>query len=335
MSEITFLHPGFFWLLLLVPLAAGWHFLKRKQQSATLRISSVAGFKTVPSLKAKLKPALFIIRLLAMACMIVALARPRTADVSSKAGSVNGIDIVLAADVSSSMLAKDLKPNRFEALKKTAAEFVEARTNDRIGLVLYASEAYTKIPVTSDKQLVKQAIESIEFGNLMIKDGTAIGTGLATAVNRLKESKAKSRIIILMTDGVNNGGFIEPKTAASIAKEFGLKVYTIGIGTNGNAEFPWQVDPFSGEIMYKMAPVKIDEQLLEDIAKETGGKYFRATDNNRLAEIYKEIDKLETSEIPELKYFNYEEKFRIFVWAALGLLVLEAVLRRTLYRSFI
>ncbi len=334
MSEITFLHPGFFWLLLLLPLAAVWNFMKRKQQSATLRISSVEGFKAAPSLKAKLKPALFIIRLLAMACMIVALARPRTADVSSKAGSVNGIDIVMAVDVSSSMLARDLKPNRFEALKKTAAEFVEARTNDRIGLVLYAAESYTKIPVTSDKQLVKQAIESIDFNTLLIKDGTAIGTGLATAVNRLKESKAKSRIIILMTDGVNNGGFIEPKTAATIAKEFGLKVYTIGIGTNGNAEFPWTQLP-NGEIIYRTAPVQIDEPLLQDIAKETGGKYFRATSNSKLSEIYKEIDKLEKSEIPELKYFNYEEKFRIFVWAALGLLVLEAVLRRTLYRSFI
>lgn len=335
MSEITFLHPGFFWLLLLLPVAAGWYFLKRKQQSATLRISSVAGFKAVPSWKTKLRPALFGMRLLALLCMIIALARPRTADVSSKAGSVNGIDIVMAIDVSTSMLARDLKPNRFEALKKTAAEFVDARVNDRIGLVLYAAEAYTKIPVTSDKALVKQAVLSVNFDNIMIKDGTAIGTGLATAVNRLKESKAKSKVIILMTDGVNNAGFIDPKTAAAIAKEYGLKVYTIGIGTNGNAEFPWIQDPFTGDIIYRMSPVKIDEQLLQDIARETGGKYFRATSNSKLKEIYKEIDKLEKSEIPELKYFNYDEKFRIFVWAALILLLLEAVAKRTLYRSFI
>jgi Ca-activated chloride channel homolog len=334
MSEVSFLHPGFFWLLLLLPLVAGWHFLKRGQQATTLRISSVEGFKAASSLKAKLRPALFIMRLIALACMIVALARPRTADVSSKEDSIKGIDIVMALDVSNGMLVRDLKPNRFEALKKAAGEFVDARKHDRIGVVLFAAEAYTKIPVTSDKKLVKEAIVTMDLKDITIKDGTAIGNGLTTAVNRLKESKAKSKVIILMTDGLDNGGLIQPMVAASIAKKYGLKVYTIGIGTEGEAEFPWEYKA-DGTITYKMAPVKIDEKLLTDIAKETGGRYFRATSNKKLDEIYKEIDKLETSEIPELKYFNYDEKFRIFVWAALVLLALEAILRKTLYRSFI
>jgi Ca-activated chloride channel family protein len=334
MKEITFLHPGFFWLLLLLPLAVGWYWLKKKEQSATLRISAVDCFRTASSWKSKLKPVLFGMRLLALACMIVALARPRTPDVTNRVGSIEGIDIVMAMDVSTSMLARDLKPNRFEALKKVAADFVDARVNDRIGLVVYAGESYTKIPVTSDKPLVKQAINSTSFETLMIEDGTAIGTGLATAVNRLKESKAKSRIIILLTDGVNNGGVIDPATAADIAKEYKIKVYTIGIGTNGMAEYPMMRMP-DGSILYDMQEVRIDEDLLKTIAKKTGGKYFRATTNSRLQEIYKEIDKLETSELPETKYFNYKEKFRIFVWAAFGLLLLEAVARRTFYRSII
>jgi Ca-activated chloride channel family protein len=231
------------------------------------------------------------------------------------------------------MLAKDLKPNRMEALKKVAASFVEERPNDRIGLVVYASEAYTKTPVTSDKAIIQQAIESIKYDNVL-QDGTGIGMGLATAVNRLKDSKAKSKVIILLTDGVNNAGFIEPETASDIAKQYGIKVYTVGIGTNGMAEFPYAIAP-NGQFLFRMMQVEIDEQLMKNIARKTDGKYFRATSNTKLEEIYAAINKLETTEIEELKFYDYDEKYRPFVWLAGFLLLLELGLRNTVYRSFI
>lgn len=334
MGDVTFLHPGFFWLFLLLPLAIGWYIWKRKQQSATLTISTLQGFKAAPSLLAKLKPVLFALRLLALSAMIVALARPRSVDVSSKTKTTRGIDIVMAMDVSGSMLAKDLKPNRLEALKEVAETFVDNRPNDRIGLVVYAGESYTKTPVTSDKELVKQAIESVEYDDSVLQDGTGIGVGLATAINRLKESKAKSRIIILLTDGVNNSGFIDPRMAADIAKEYGIKVYTIGIGTNGNAEFPY-AKTADGRFLYQMMKVEIDEGLMKEIAKKTDGRYFRATSNSKLKAIYDEINKLETTEINEMKFYNYDEKYRPWVLAALGLLLVEVLLRKTIYRSFI
>lgn len=333
MGKITFLNPEFFWLFLLIPLAIIWLVYKRNQQSATLKISSIQGFKTTPSLLAKLKPFLSVFRLLALSSLIVAMARPRTVDISNKTKTTKGIDIVMAVDVSGSMLAKDLKPNRMEALKRVAADFVEERPNDRIGLVVYASEAYTKTPVTSDKAVVQEAIKSIKYDNVL-QDGTGIGMGLATAVNRLKDSKAKSKVIILLTDGVNNAGFIEPETAADIAKQYGIKVYTIGIGTNGMAEFPYAVGP-NGQFLFQMMKVEIDEKLMQSIAKKTDGKYFRATSNSKLAEIYGEINKLETTEIEELKFYDYDEKYRAFVWIAGFLLLAEIGLRNTVYRSFI
>ena len=231
---VTFLNPELLWLFLLLPLAVVWYMWKRKQSVATLKISSVRGFKAQKSLLAKLKPMLFVLRLFALSALIIAMARPRKVDISSQTKSTKGIDIVMAIDVSGSMLAKDLKPNRMEALKEVATNFVDGRPNDRIGIVVYAAEAYTKTPVTSDKAIVADAIKSIKYDNVL-QDGTGIGVGLTTAVNRLKDSKAKSKVIILMTDGVNNAGFIEPETASQIAKEYGIKVYTIGIGTNGNA----------------------------------------------------------------------------------------------------
>jgi len=334
MKDVTFLHPGFFWLFALLPLAIGWYIWKRKKQTATLTISTLNGFKASPSILAKLKPVLFAFRLLALSFMIVALARPRTVDVNNKISSTKGIDIVMAMDVSGSMLARDLKPNRLDALKKVAAEFVDNRPNDRIGLVVYAGEAYTKTPVTSDKELVKQAIKSVRYDDSVLQDGTGIGVGLATAVNRLKDSKAKSRIIILLTDGVNNSGFIDPRMGAAMAKEYGIKVYTIGIGTNGKAEFPYAKKP-DGTFAYQMMDVKIDQDLMKEIAKTTDGTYFRATSNSKLKEIYEQINKLETTEIEEQKFYNYDEKFRPWVWAAFGLLLAEAVARKTLYRSFI
>ncbi|MEY4011555.1 MAG: hypothetical protein RIT22_679 [Bacteroidota bacterium] len=333
MEKITFLNPEFFWLLLLIPAAGAWLYLKRNQQTATLKISSTAGFTGSKSFFVKLYPFLGVFRLLALTALIVAMARPRTVDISNKTKTTKGIDIVMAIDVSGSMLAKDLKPNRMEALKKVASSFVDERPNDRIGLVVYASEAYTKTPVTSDKAIIQQAIESIKYDNVL-QDGTGIGMGLATAVNRLKDSKAKSKVIILLTDGVNNAGFIEPETASDIAKQYGIKVYTVGIGTNGMAEFPYAIAP-NGQFLFRMMQVEIDEQLMKNIARKTDGKYFRATSNNKLEEIYAAINKLETTEIEELKFYDYDEKFRPFVLLAGFLLLLEIGLRNTVYRSFI
>lgn len=333
MKEVNFLNPEFFWLFLLLPAAVLWQIWKRKQQSATLKISSVKGFKTQKSILAKLKPFLFVLRLIALSSLIIAMARPRKVDISSQTKSTKGIDIVMAIDVSGSMLAKDLKPNRMEALKKVAENFVEGRPNDRIGIVVYASEAYTKTPVTSDKAIIQEAIQSIKYDNVL-QDGTGIGMGLTTAVNRLKDSKAKSKVIILLTDGVNNAGFIEPETASQIAREYGIKVYTIGIGTNGNAMFPYAYAP-NGGFLFRMMPVEIDVNLLRTIAKNTGGKYFRASSNSKLESIYKEINKLETTEIQELKFYDYDEKYRLFVWIAGILVLIEFGLRNTIYRSFI
>ncbi|MDV7137812.1 VWA domain-containing protein [Maribacter sp. TH_r10] len=331
LENISFANPEFFWLLLLLPLAILWYFFKRNELSASLRISSIKGFSNVGILP-KLKPLLFIFRLLALAAIIVAMARPQTEDISTRTKTTKGIDIVMAIDVSSSMLARDLKPNRLSALKEVASDFIKERPNDRIGLVAYAGEAYTKTPITSDKSIVLNSLREITYGQL--NDGTAIGMGLATSVNRLKESKAISKIIILLTDGVNNSGFIEPQTAADLAVEYGIKTYTIGLGTNGNALSPIAYNA-DGSFRYGMRQVEIDEKLLQDIAQATGGQYFRATDNEKLEAIYEEINKLEKTEIEEFKYYKYEEKFRPWVFLAGALLLLEWLLRNTLFRSFI
>jgi len=331
LDSIEFANPQFFWLLLLLPLAVLWYFFKRKEDTASLKISSTKGFSS-NNILPKLKPLLFLMRVLALAAIITALARPQTTEVSTKTKTTKGIDIVMAIDVSTSMLARDLKPDRLTALKDVAAEFIKKRPNDRIGLVVYAGESYTKTPITSDKGIILKALKEITFGQLT--DGTAIGMGLATSVNRLKESKALSKIIILLTDGVNNAGFIEPKTAAGLATEYGIKTYTIGLGTNGNAPFPVAYNA-DGSFRYGMRPVEIDENLLKEIASETGGQYFRATNNSRLATIYDEIDKLEKTEIEEFKYTNYEEKYRVWVLIAGLLLLIEWLVKNTLFRSFI
>lgn len=276
---------------------------------------------------------MFILRLLALALLITAMARPRTSDVSSKTTSTQGIDIVLAIDVSGSMLARDLKPNRLEALKEVAAEFIKGRPSDRIGLVVYAGESFTKTPVTSDKAIVLSALADIEY-NSVLENGTAIGMGLATAVNRLKDSKAKSKVIILLTDGVNNAGFIDPKIASELAVEYKIKTYTIGVGSNGMALSPIAIMP-NGQFQYGNVQVEIDEKLLQEIAQVTGGKYFRATNNEKLESIYEEIDSLEKTEIEEFKYTNYEENFRPFLLLAGLLLIMELFLRFTVFRSFI
>jgi Ca-activated chloride channel homolog len=334
MGNITFLNPHFFWLFLTIPAAIFWHFYNKNKRDASLKISSTKSFKNSHSLLSLIKPLLFYDRLLALALMILALARPRTVDVSVKQKSTSGIDIVMAIDVSGSMLAKDLKPNRLEALKKVASKFANDRINDRIGIVVYAGESYTKTPVTSDELIVQQAIKSIEYDDTVIQDGTGIGVGLATAVNRLRESKAKSRIIILLTDGVNNSGTIDPRMAADIAKKYGIKVYTIGIGTNGRAMFPYAKDP-SGKLLYQMMNVEIDEGLMKEIAKKTDGIYYRATSNEKLQDIYDNINKLEKTEIKEKKYTNYNELFRPLLLAACGLLLIEVLLKNTILRGFI
>jgi len=333
LEGIEFVNKGFFWLLLLLPLAVLWYVFKNKQQTAELKISSLKGFKLTASWLPKLRHLLFVLRLLALGLLIMALARPQTVDVSSKTKTTRGIDIVMAIDVSASMLAKDLSPNRLEALKKVAAEFIKGRPNDRIGLVEYAGESYTKTPITSDKSIVLRSLKSIKY-NTIIEGGTAIGMGLATSVNRLKDSKASSKVIILLTDGVNNSGFIDPKIASELAVEYNIKTYTIGLGTNGMALSPIRILP-NGNFQYGRIQVEIDEALLKEIAEATGGKYFRATNNKKLEDIYEEINKLEKTEIEEFKYYNYEEKYRPLVILAGFLLLMELLLRYTVFRSFV
>jgi Ca-activated chloride channel family protein len=332
-ENFEFVNPQFFWLFLLLPAIILWYLWKRKQQTAALKISSVKGFKTGKNWLAKLRPLLFFLRLFTIAAIIVAMARPRTVDESTRIKTSQGIDIVMAIDVSASMLARDLRPNRLEALKTVAARFINARPNDRIGLVEYAGESFTKTPLTSDKSIVLSSLKGIVY-NTIIEGGTAIGSGLATAVNRLKESRAKSKVIILLTDGVNNTGFIDPKIASELAVEFGIKVYTIGLGSNGMASSPIGLRP-DGGFQYGNVPVEIDEVLLKEIAKTTGGQYFRATSATKLKEIYDEINKLEKTDVEEFKYKNYDEMFRPWALLALGLLGLNLLLKYTLFRSFV
>ncbi len=332
LEGIEFLNKQMFWMFLILPIVILWYVLKHKKQTAEFKISSIKGFKTVRSWLPKLKHLMFALRLCALAILILALARPQTVDVSTKTKTTRGIDIVMAIDVSASMLAKDLKPNRLDALKAVAAQFIKGRPNDRIGLVEYAGESYTKTPITSDKSIVLRSLRDIKY-NTIITGGTAIGMGLATSVNRLKDSKAKSKIIILLTDGVNNSGFIDPNTASELAAEYGIKTYTIGLGTNGMALSPIGIN--NGIIQFGRVQVEIDEDLLMEIADATGGKYFRATDNKKLKEIYKEIDKLEKTDVEEFKFYNYEEKFRPLVLLAGLLLIIELLLRFTIFRSFV
>lgn len=331
-SNAEFLNPEFFYLLILIPLLAIWYFFMRKKDAAVLTIPSTKGFNT-SSLLSKLKPLLYILRLLALAAIFVALARPRNVSVSKRTKTNRGIDIVMAIDVSASMLARDLRPNRLEALKQVAINFVNRRPNDRIGIVVYAGESFTQTPITSDKRIVKRTISELQWGSL--EGGTAIGMGLGSGVNRLKESEAKSKVIILLTDGVNNSGNIDPRTATELAKELGIKVYTIGIGTNGMADFPWSKDPRTGQLNFRKQQVEIDEDLLNYIAVQTEGKYFRATNNTELREIYEEIDKLEKTKIEEFKYYNYRELYRTLVFLAIGFIGLEFLLRHTIFKSFI
>ncbi len=330
-SNLEFHSPEFLWMLIIIPILGVWYFFVRSKDTATLKMANTKGFKD-QSILAKLKPILYILRLVAFAALIVALARPQSVEVSKKTKTTRGIDIVMAIDVSASMLAKDLKPNCLEALKEVATNFVNKRPNDRIGIVVYAGESFTQTPITRNKRIVKNTIFKLRWGDL--EGGTAIGMGLGSAVNRLKESKAKSKVIILLTDGVNNSGFVDPKTATELARELDIKVYTIGLGTNGTALFPYAKDA-NGNLLFRNAPVEIDEKLLRFIAEETAGQYFRATDNEKLASIYDEINKLEKTEVEEFKYTNYGEEYRPLVLLAGFLILLEMTMRFTIFRSFI
>ncbi|WP_297977985.1 VWA domain-containing protein [uncultured Capnocytophaga sp.] len=332
MREITFVNPQFFWLFLLLPLLVVWQWFWRKKETPSVLFSSLQGIQGIQTWRTQFRFILFVLRLLAISFLIIALARPRSSSEISKTKVTEGIDIILAIDVSESMLAMDLKPNRIEALKRVASQFIRDRVSDRIGIVVYSGESYTKVPATTDKNIVLQSLSEIKHGE--IEDGTAIGMGLGTAINRLKDSKTKSKVIILMTDGVNNTGVIDPLSASELAKQYGIRVYTIGIGTNGKALSPIAYNP-DGSWQYGMVPVEIDEKLLTQIAQTTGGHYFRATDNRKLVQIYTEIDKLEKSKIEELKYYQYQEKFRLWAFLALVCIVGEFALRHTIFRGFV
>ena len=332
-ENLTFANPEYFWfLLIIVPIILFIYKFFNKTQ-AIINISSTSIFGKKSMFWIRFKYFLILLKIFAIIFLIIALSRPQTVDVSSQRIINKGIDIIMTIDISSSMLAQDLKPNRLNALKKVASSFIENRVNDRIGLVLYAGESYTKTPITSDKSIVKKSLSEIAYDGV-IEDGTAIGMGLATSVNRLKESKAKSKVIILLTDGVNNSGFIDPKIATELAREFQIKTYTIGLGSNGSARAPIGILP-NGDFQYGLTKVEIDELLLKEIANKTGGLYFRATDARRLQEIYDEINKLEKTEIEEMKFYNYNEKYRIFAIISLAILAFHWLMKNLIFKSFI
>ena len=331
--NLEFLNPEYFFLLALIPLVILWNYFNKNKINNSIRFSNTNAFEGLNNFYSILKSSLKIMRLVSLVLIIIALARPQVIDTSTRVKTNSGIDIIMAIDVSASMLAKDLKPNRLDALKNVADEFIKNRVSDRIGLVEYAGESYTKTPLTTDKSIILQSLREIKYNNI-IEGGTAIGMGLATSVNRIKDSKAKSKVIILLTDGVNNAGFIDPITAAELAKEFQIKIYSIGLGTNGLALSPVGID-VRGKFNYANVQVEIDEKLLTQISEMTGGKYFRATDNNRLEEIYSDINKLERTEIEEFKYYSVDEKFRYFLVPAILLIVFELVMKFTILRSFI
>jgi len=326
--SIEFAHPGFFWLLLLIPAMLAWYIRKQRLMHASLSMPALGGFR-VPqkSLLPRLRHAGIVLRSLAMILLVFALARPQSS-LSWENSTTEGIDIVIASDISGSMLAEDFKPNRLEAGKNIAVDFIKDRPNDRIGLVVFSGESFTQCPLTIDHDVLVNLFQDIHYG--MIEDGTAIGMGLATAVNRIKDSDAKSKVVILLTDGSNNTGSIPPLSAAEIAKQFNVRVYTVGVGTKGYAPYPVQT---SMGVQYQRMPVDIDEGTLTKIAQITGGKYFRATDNKKLALIYEQIDKLEKAKIDVTQYHKKTECFLPFALLALLFLLIEFLLKNTLIKG--
>jgi Ca-activated chloride channel family protein len=327
-DHLEFAKPEFLYFLLVIPLLAVWYWYRYKRDHAEIQLSGTASFEENPkSIKQYLYFLLYVFRLIAIGLLIIALARPQTTS-SRQDVTIEGIDIVMALDVSGSMLAMDLKPDRLEAAKEVASEFISGRPNDRFGLVIFSGEAFTQCPLTTDHQVIKRMFEDIKSG--MIEDGTAIGDGLATSVNRLKDSKAVSKVIILLTDGVNNMGSLDPLSSAEIAKIYGVRIYTIGVGTMGLAPYPVQT-PFGMDI--RDMEVKIDEELLQQVAELTNGRYFRATSNQKLREIYQEIDKLEKSKIDVTEFQKKKEEFFLFALVAFLLITMEILLRFTVFRS--
>lgn len=333
MFDYEFQNPEFLWLICLLPLLGFWYYWRRKDSHPEIRFPEASWLANQTSNRGAVLHILpWILRLLSIALIIVALARPRSSQEKTRSRNSEGIDIVMAVDVSASMLAQDLRPNRLEATKDVATEFISGRPNDRIGLVVYAGESYTQTPLTSDHAILKNSLKDLRHG--LIEQGTAIGMGLATAVNRLKDSKAKSKVAILLTDGENNRGEIAPLTAAQWAQEYNIRVYTIGVGTKGLAKTPISYNGRGG-FNFGRVEVNIDEDLLRKIASQTGGEYFRATDNEKLASIYQEIDKLEKTKLQELKFYSYDEEFDLFALWALGIFCLEVILRYTLLKRFV
>ena len=327
-ENIEFANPKLLWLLLLVPPLIVWYILRHKKQEASVNFSDLKGMVKLPKTwKAYLRHLLFALKMASLALLIVALARPQSSSTNSTS-NIEGIDIVMAMDVSGSMLARDLKPDRLTAAKNVASDFVKDRPGDRMGLVIFSGETFTQVPLTTDHGVMLNMLAEMKNG--LIDDGTAIGDGLATAISRLKDSEAISKVVILLTDGMNNAGSVDPYTAAEMAKLFGIRVYTIGVGSYGTAPYPVQT-PF-GTQMQQMK-VEIDEKLLTTIANSTGGKYFRATNNQKLDEIYTEIDKLERSKIEVTEFRRLHEEFYPLVALALGLLLLEFLLRKTIFRT--
>ncbi len=328
-KHISFGAPLFFLLGLVLPVLAWWYLKNNSNRQAGVKVSSVKNFDGLANWRSSLRQVPFWLRMAAMACIIVALARPQTKNEQQQTEG-EGIDIVLCIDVSGSMTAQDFTPNRMEAAKKVAEDFIDRRLTDRISIVIFSGESFTQCPLTTDRAVLHAAVENIRNG--LLEDGTAIGDGLSTSVDRLRSSKSKSKVVILLTDGENNGGLIGPDNAKEIAKAFGVKVYTIGVGTEGYAPFPVR-DPF-GRITMQQQKVTIDEKLLTAIANETGGRYFRAKDNAGLDAIYKEIDTLEKSKVEIASLTRYTEKFFPFVMIALVLLLLEVALRFTVLKKF-
>jgi len=325
---MEFAHPGFFWLFIIIPLMVAYYIWRGQKLQGSLSVSAVKGFTLpVKSVFPKLRHSGIVLRSLALVVLILALARPQSSS-STQSSTTEGIDIMIASDISGSMLAEDFQPNRLEAGKNIAIEFIKNRPNDRIGLVIFSGESFTQCPLTIDHDVLVNLYQDIHNG--MIDDGTAIGMGLATAVNRLKDSEAKSKVIILLTDGSNNAGSIPPLTAAEIARQFNIRVYTVGIGTKGVARLPVQT---SMGVQYMQIMADVDEVTLTKIADATGGKYFRATDNQTLGNIYAQIDKLEKAKIDVTEYHKKTELFLPFALAALFFLSLEFILKNTWFRG--
>ena len=327
-ENIEFVYPWLL-LLLLLPMALyAWKYYRSKRDNVFLRVPDVGQIANIRTWKSKFFPIIDVLRYLGLAAIIFGIARPQKT-LQEEEIKAEGIDIMMVMDVSSSMLAKDFKPDRLEASKKLAANFVDKRPYDRVGLAIFAGESYTQSPITSDHKVIKEFLGSVRCG--LLKDGTAIGMGLAAGVNRLKDSKAKSKIVILLTDGVSNSGYIQPMTAAEIAKEFGVKVYTIGVGTKGTAMSP--IGKYrNGTFRFGMSRVEIDEALLKRISNLTNGQYFRATSNEQLAKVYDVIDQLEKTEMDITVIKRYEEYFYIFGFLALIFIVLSSLLKWTIFR---